>query len=51
MSTNNTYRSGWSYVGEGIAWLLILLSIGGCVWLCKQDPNQPIVIIEHRSKP
>ena len=31
--SNQYYRSGWSYVGEGIMWLLIWIGFGGCVAL------------------
>lgn len=38
-------KSGWSYLGEGIAVFLMCIGIGSCSVLVNKNPNIPIIQI------
>jgi hypothetical protein len=41
----SSHRNGWSYIGEGIAWFLILTGMGSCMYLSTSH-DKPLIVIE-----
>ncbi len=45
----DTDATGWAAVGQGVAIMLIILSIGGCFYL--SDHKGPLVSIQRDAAP
>jgi hypothetical protein len=48
--SNKLHRSGWSYLGEGLAWFLIWIGFGGCVLLTHHSSKDGPLISITTSK-
>ncbi len=49
MSTSTNKTAFWSYLGQGLAWLLFAIGVGSCTWMEKQ--TGPLVIVKHERAP